>query len=123
MQTFYLAGSFAARDHLRAVRERLVDADIPVTATWLTANPDSSGLDIWAVIDLMDIKAADGLIVVTDSPSTANGQWVEYGYAMGKGKTVYGVGPKRNLFCHLARDWFDSIDDLIAALAPVGVTL
>ena len=118
MTTYYLAGSFAARDHLIEYRDRLIAADIPITATWLTEDPDTADLRTWALVDLMDIDSADGLILCTEWPSTSRGMWVELGYAMGRHKRVIGVGPKSNLFCEMAHEWYASFDELLAALAP-----
>jgi hypothetical protein len=122
--TYYLAGSWSARDTLRAYRDRLVAVDIAVTATWLTYEHQAD-LKLWAIVDQTDIILADGLILFTDTPSTSGGYWWELGYAMGRGKRVIGVGPinrpRPNLFCELVDEWYSTVDDLIAALAPVGV--
>lgn len=116
MNSFYLAGSYAARDMLRAYRDTLNDADIPVTATWLTSDDQPDNLALWAVIDQMDIDACTTFVLFTDTPSTTGGMWFEYGLAFARGKRIVGVGPKTNLFCHGVGEWFTDFDELLAAL-------
>jgi hypothetical protein len=122
MTTYYLAGSWAARDMLRHYRDRLTAVDIPITATWLTYEHQAD-LKLWAVVDMNDLLNASGLILCTDWASTQGGYWVELGMALARDKRIIGVGPKRNLFCELVDEWHQTIDDVIAALAPMEIAV
>jgi hypothetical protein len=51
--------------------------------------------------DVQDIKAADGIILFSEPPSTYSkrgGRHVEFGLAMGLGKTLVVIGPRENVF-------------------------
>ena len=51
--------------------------------------------------DLEDIRRADVVICFTEEPRSNNsrgGRHVEFGYALGLGKTIVIVGPRENVF-------------------------
>lgn len=115
---FYLAGRYSRRKELLGYAEQLKALGHEVTSRWLdgkheakdkTATPNEMAR--WAKEDLKDIRAAQALILFTESELTPRGgRLVEFGYAVGKGKRVYTVGPMENIFCaHVNR--FDTWEE------------
>ncbi len=84
-----------------------------VTSTWMEEpdDPNVSLKDVdddvlaeYARRDVEEINDADTLVLFTvdpDEKARRGGRHVEYGYALGKGKTVCVVGPRDNIFHHL----------------------
>jgi hypothetical protein len=77
-----------------------------------------------AAIDLEDLYQADSLIAFSEvgirgkpRKHSRGGRWVEFGLALGLGKTSVLVGPRENVFCHLPQvtlyaTWQDYINTL-----------
>lgn len=127
--SFYLAAQFGWKESIAAKKEQLTKMGFFVTSTWTDeqAKPDCSLKDFtgdyhesMASRDLNEIEAADVLVLFTVDPDTMTrrgGRHVEFGYALGRGKSVIIVGPKENIFHHLPKvRQFETWDDFIGAL-------
>ncbi len=69
--------------------------------------------------DIREIEAADALLVIARRcRKTRGGMWVEMGYALGRGKAVFNVGPKVTLF-HWLRGRVTNFDSLSRFLEVV----
>jgi hypothetical protein len=121
----YVAGKFSAKDRLRAMTERLRGAGYTITSSWVHA-PTSADYRMGtdpvleareADRDRREVLISDILIVDTLDESVTGGREVEVGLALGKGLTVYVVGPVRNVFHRLADQAFGSWDELVEAFA------
>jgi nucleoside 2-deoxyribosyltransferase len=111
--SFYLAAQFSWKEDIAAKKRQLEGLGYTVTSTWTdeeaAANcslKDFTGdyHEAMADRDLREIEAADVLVAFSVDPDTLTrrgGRHVEFGYAMGKGKSVIVVGPKENIFHHL----------------------
>ena len=121
----YVAGKYEARDRLRAEAEKLKALGNEIVSTWLYGDePVADGS--WASLiggeaavvanrDLDEIDACQVLILDTIDESNTGGREVEYGFALGRGKVVTRVGPKRNGFHHLF-EGVETWEELLSAL-------
>jgi hypothetical protein len=88
-------------------------------------DPSPEAQAICAAIDLEDLYRADTLVAFSEDirargkprKHSRGGRWVEYGLALGTGKTVILVGPHENIFTHLAQvtiypTWQDYLNTL-----------
>lgn len=109
--TFYLAAQYARRDELREYARELRALGHEVSSRWLRERGDLSGdLTESAALyqeraerDLTDIDLAQTLVYFTEDPAVGikrGGRHVEAGYALGRGKNLYIVGPRENIFCY-----------------------
>jgi hypothetical protein len=129
-----MASRFGRRFELRRYREDLQRRGHTVTSRWLdlpSEDPSPEAQAKCAAIDLEDIYRAETLIAFSEAAvrskprkHSRGGRWVEYGLALGTGKPVVLVGPRENVFCHLAQvtvypSWQDYINTLDAA--PIRV--
>ena len=127
----YLAAAWSRRLEIKAVAERLTDLGVEVTSRWLTeaglaTKASDKFLRESAYVDLADVDAADAIVRFTDN-STADfvakqlisgARMVEFGYAKARGKTLYVVGGKQNVFDHLdGIVHLADINELIALLS------
>ena len=116
----YVAGMFFTKELRKSQATELRASGITVTSRWLDESvphtvtmkdvPDKYHEET-AQADLEDIDNADILIafVPTDSELTQvsiatasrGGRHVEMGYALGKNKQIFVVGPKENIFHHM----------------------
>jgi nucleoside 2-deoxyribosyltransferase len=123
----YLAAQYARRDELRQYREQLNAQGIYVTSRWLnereslTTNMGDHSVDFYietANIDIEDIDAADALVFFAEDPLVGikrGGRHVEFGYALAKGKPIYVINYKENVFHYLQGiQHFDTFEDFIA---------
>jgi nucleoside 2-deoxyribosyltransferase len=115
----YLAAAWGRREEILAVAERLRAVGVEVTSGWLIeekgmqTGSHEKFLREHAYVDLQDLDAADAVVRFADdyvktksrrsiSPSLASGaRHFEFGYAKAKGKTLYVVGGKQNVFDRL----------------------
>jgi hypothetical protein len=124
MSRIYLAGRYGRRPELGQVRRALEAFGYLVTSRWLDGHPDGDGNDErWAREDLEDIDAAGILVCYAERPGqrgrARGGRHVELGYALGTGKRVILVGPRENVFHHLARvTVVENTAQLLRLLAP-----
>lgn len=106
----YLAARYSRRNELREYAKRLNDKGVLVTSRWLNERKalDTQMSDITpqfsrktALIDLADINAADAIVFFAEDPligTPRGGRHVEFGYGLAKGKRLYVIGPKENVF-------------------------
>lgn len=125
MARIYLAASYARLIEVRGYAEKLTDRGHKIVSRWLTSDPDCQEESLLvltrsliSVLNLEDIDMSDLVISFTESPGSPNtrgGRHVEFGYALGQGKTLFIVGPREHLFhCHERVKIVDSFDELIA---------
>lgn len=111
---FYLAGRVSRMDELKDYRADLESLGHTVTSRWLNngvsghANRgDMTTIEraVLAERDIKDILRSEAVIIFTEDrlsqgwrPSAGDGRLVEFGYAMGRNKICYAVGPRENLF-------------------------
>lgn len=120
----YIASFFDTRDRLRPYADKLWAMGHEVVSTWLNevAKPaQMTREEFWrklAVKDLAEVNAADLLVIDTFDVTPRGGREVEFGFALGcfQRKTIYLVGPVRNVFHTLADRQFDDWDALLATL-------
>jgi hypothetical protein len=112
----YLAAAWSRREEISRVADRLRTVGIEITSNWLTEETalqtvaKEKFLRDRAYIDLADVDRADALVRFTDPEAItisaeaiprcllSGARMVEMGYALAKGKTVYVVGGKQNVF-------------------------
>jgi len=130
----YLAARYDRREELLQYRDWLERGGHSVTSRWLEGNPhypttgfqsdylqDASGVVAagkFAMDDLNDVIRAQGIIAFTDGTvvgmSWRGGRHVEFGYAIGRGMSLYVVGPREHIFHCLPnvscyQDWNDFV--------------
>ena len=90
----YTASRFANQLRLHPIREELTKRGHVVTSRWLD-EPEGMGAQEAAEVDLEDVDAADALVLWPDipnpRPSSFGGLFIEFGYALAKGKYLYVV--------------------------------
>ena len=91
---YYISGSFQCQEELRKFCEFFDSLPMgrwQVNSRWLLEEPknhvskEESAFN--AQIDLEDVKQSD-VFILTDTPSTRGGKWVELGYAQGLDKKI-----------------------------------
>lgn len=113
----YLAHNFKARWWLRDYIKLLESMGHTVTSSWIVddshCQPEESAVfkqddalsETSAVADLNDIDVADALILFTDQygERPGKGKWMEFGYALAKGKKIFihGQDTRSSVFYHL----------------------
>jgi hypothetical protein len=101
MAKVYLASQYARRDEMRVHREALIAEGHECTSQWLDVD-DVCDPIAGALLDLADIDRSDFMICFTEKPEvgyTSGGRHVEMGYGIAKGKFIYVIGPRENIFC------------------------
>lgn len=100
----YIAHNFSARQELaRSIVPYLKSRGHEVTSRWIWDHSNQVGAE-WAQHDLDDVDSADALLVFLDQcgNTPGRGKFVEFGYAMAKGKKVYALGTDTNcIFIYL----------------------
>ena len=118
MRTVYLAAPFALRDRARSMRDVLKLKGIGCSSRWLDG--ESVLNDEWARIDLSDVNAADGLVLLNPDgweEKGTGGRWVEFGYALSHAKPILLIGERSNIFCHLTHlHQIDELGDFVKAI-------
>lgn len=103
----YIAGSLDAQSRARLLAARLQDNGHVVTSSWVfDLLVDVERIEI-AKRELSEIDDSDALIELSALPGERirGGKFYEEGYAMGKGKRVYLLGPKEHIFHELSEVW------------------
>lgn len=105
---FYLAARYGRKDEIVGYAELLLIRGYGITSTWIRQVEDEmlyeEGPDVagrFAEKDYSEIDEADVLVYFSEeenNPWGRGGRHVEFGYAIGRGKLVYVVGPLENLF-------------------------
>lgn len=103
----YLAHNFKARWWLRDYIKLLEASGHTVTSSWIVddSHIDEKNEALSAIIDFNDIDLADALILFTDQygEKPGKGKFMEFGYALAKGKKVFihGQDTTSSVFYHL----------------------
>lgn len=109
----YLASQYARREELKSYADQLQSIGIDSTARWLNENADLNGkmsnhtllenAEI-AQRDIEDVDKAEAVLLFTNGSETKivrGAHHFELGYAYGRGKKVFTVGPRDNVFHYL----------------------
>ena len=126
----YIAARYSQKDDMKQVANILREkAGIEITSSWLeephiaTVTMDELPTEeilSYAERDLKDIDNADVVVLFSIDPFLATvrgGRHCETGYAIAKGKPIYVIGPKENIFHELdCFKHFNTIADLIIEL-------
>lgn len=111
--SLYLASRYSRREAIVSYAEVLMGFGFNITSRWIRGSHQAENEQLhagsvaeqFARDDLRDLEDADELILFTDPPRAAHpsrgGQWVEMGYALGRGIPVTIVGQHANVFCCL----------------------
>lgn len=114
----YIAAPYSQMLLMRPHRDALHAAGHNVTARWIDGNEEGMTLAQAAQMDLDDIDAADCLLAFTlkhKSMFSGGGRYVEFGYALAKGKRLAVVGGLENVFLHLPQvEVYRSIQEFLA---------
>ena len=135
----YLAAAWSRRYEIEVVAERLKALGIEITSRWLQEEknmqqaigknlsaPSDRFLRERAYTDLEDVDAADAIVRFSDDLSqsivpshlASGARMFEFGYAKAKGKTLFVVGGKQNVFDRLQEViHVKDVDELCAVLA------
>lgn len=106
---FFLSSRYSRREELLGYAQILKNTGHEVTARWLYGeheakddNPDEQEAVDWSLEDLNDINQCDIYLIFNDAEgSMRGGLFVEYGYALGTGKTAYLIGVRTNIFTYV----------------------
>jgi hypothetical protein len=129
----YLASRFGRREELIGYAERLKEVGFECTSRWLVVEHDGANVtdemrQQYGTDDLEDVGAADIMINFTESRDGSTdfdlmrsrargGRHVELGFALGRGLSVYIVGPKENVFHHVPNViQFETFEDCLSYL-------
>jgi len=95
----YIATRFRNKELAKSIANELITNGHEVTSLWIWGEQGSTKGEI-ALADLLGVEVADALLLLAkDCEGVPGGMWVEMGYALGKGKSVYYLGTKHNIFC------------------------
>jgi len=84
-------------------------------------NPDLFYREL-ALADIQDIDRAEAILLYSEDPTVGvprGGRHVEFGYALAKGKRLFVIGPKENIF-HCV-DGVEHFADFNAFIMEYGV--
>lgn len=121
---FYLAAIYERRNELKGYVKELEDAGQEVTSRWIKEDFDDSDWAYQATVDIDDIDEAEGFIVFTEPKGYLGrgGKDFEAGYAHGKDKWIYIIGPDQHQFYFgLTRYKYDSWDEFVSNHIPKAV--
>lgn len=120
----YIAGRYALLAQLAEEAKLFKAAGHEVTSSWLDNAEEGMSFDDIASADLKDVEDADILVLYTEpygTPVSGGGRHVEFGYAMGFGKSVYIIGARENVFhWHPDVKQFPRAEYLIRYLSKFG---
>lgn len=115
----YLAGMYARRLELSGHAGVLRGMGHAIVCRWLDGGDGEDDRDPphhlarqYAEDDFSDVDAADALVLFGEPAgesvpgASRGGRFAELGYALAKGKRVYVVGHRENIFCHHPDVWF-----------------
>ena len=123
----YIASFFDTRARIKPHADALWAKGHEITSSWLQEVARPEGMtreEFWkklAIKDLAEINAADLLILDTFDVTPRGGREVELGFALGRfqTKSIYLVGPVRNVFHTLVDRHYDTWDALLADIPDV----
>jgi nucleoside 2-deoxyribosyltransferase len=112
----YLAAAWSRLEEIAQVGQELTELGVEITSRWLTEERSlftNGGLEKFmrerAYVDLEDVDRADGVVrfadktdePLCDSRLISGARHFEFGYAKARGKTLYVVGGRQNVFDRL----------------------
>ena len=123
----YCASYFDTRDRIRPYADIIWRKGHEVVSSWLQEVAKPEGMtqnEFWkklAIKDLAEINACDLLILDTIDLTPRGGREVEFGFTLGRfqTKSIYLVGPVRNVFHTLVDRTYDNWDLLLADIPVV----
>ena len=128
----YLAASSADIDRAKHWRDRLVDAGIEVTSTWITnvekvgaANPRDATREQraeWMRGCFREVSSSDVLwFLVPPLDKPTRGAWMEFDYALEHVQDVFASGDTlQSIACALADDEYATDEEAFAALVEMA---
>jgi nucleoside 2-deoxyribosyltransferase len=124
MLKIYVASFFDDRERLRLEAQKLWAKGHEVVSSWLNevSRPEHmSKEDFWrklALKDIAEVKSANLVILDTVNETPRGGREVELGYALAQhqDKSVFLVGPVRNVFHTIVDKRFENWDELLEDL-------
>jgi len=116
----YIAAPYSTRDLAISVMQALEAQGFAVTSQWLTGAVEAES-DAGARMDLADVARADVLLALNaadwiERGTGGGGRHVEFGYALALGIPVVLLGPRSNVFHHLAEVHVVGAGDLAKTL-------
>lgn len=104
MKKVYVASLFSEIEESKKRALRLQEAlGWEPVSSWVFGGEEGLSRTQIAVKDIREVEQCDVLVVFSHprgEPKPGGGRWVEFGYAMAKGKQVFVVGPYENVFTH-----------------------
>ena len=123
----YLASNYSTHPEMRHYAQLLEEHGHFVTSEWINGTHGGDDRERYARIDLRDVDEADVVVFFSESPvnsRTRGGKHVEFGYALAKGKRLFIVGGKHNVFHHLPeviqRFHFEDVIALLSAVSEAA---
>lgn len=126
--TFYIATRKRNVPKALELEAELIRRGHKSTSNWLRDITNGTQ-DCWtrkqiASKDKFDVKSADIIVVLSeDCEGVPGGMWAEMGMGLALNKGLIVIGPKTNVFCHLADEHYDSIEDYVDHGIPYETTL
>lgn len=115
----YVAGVFESKERLSTEAGRLRELGYEVISSWLMeptvpAEATKGSWENFAARDLVELRAADCIILDTFDITPRGGREVEWGYMLHRpGIQRYIVGPIRNVFHTFATRRFETWDECL----------
>lgn len=136
MSMIYIAGKYTSQARLREMRGKLRELGYQCESSWLDEvatdeNASEKKMIENARRDIKEVTEADVLIIDTLDESTTGGREVELGIALATpisglppqydlNTTINLVGPRRNIFHHLAHFEYADWDELLQTAVDVA---
>lgn len=128
----YIAARFSRRPEAHALAKALIAKGHSITSRWVKPDSDHvtpTGLSAqaadaertrFAVEDLEDVRAADCVVSLMESPrsNSRGGRHVEFGIGLGFGHRQVVIGPRETVFHHLPEiEHFESVEEFLGSIA------
>lgn len=102
---YYLAAKFSRREFMEEVAADILEKEPSsrCVARWVFGGEEGLSREDIAVLDLEDVDKADTVILFTHergSQHSGGGRFIEFGYALAKGKRMIVIGDYENIFMH-----------------------
>lgn len=113
MNSAYIAARYSRREEIKQFAQQLRSMGIQVTSSWLTETHSPTiqikeiadrELRELAEQDMRDIEEADSFLFFAEDQNNQpprGGRHVEFGYALARGKRIFVIGEKENIFHYL----------------------
>jgi nucleoside 2-deoxyribosyltransferase len=134
---FYIAARFSKRPEAHALAKKLMALGHTITSRWVQPDCDHVLLtgsseqaadherERFALEDCSDVIECDCCVSLMETPrnSGRGGRHVEFGYALGLGKSLVVIGPRETVFHHLPKvKHFNSEDEFIETLTSTSIS-